>query len=137
MDEKKELEGKHEIKVTDRRRFNPDGTERIDFPPSSTDASLENDSKNSNSGPEDLAFPEVNFAYLILSLAGSAQMHLGISAYPSQTVRRDLPQAKQAIDLLGILKDKTKGNLDLEEEHLLDVILSDLRLRYVEEKNKL
>jgi len=47
--------------------------------------------------------------------------------------QRNLPLAKQTIDILGILKTKTVGNLTKEESHLLDNLLYDLRLRYVNE----
>jgi hypothetical protein len=59
-------------------------------------------------------------------------MHLGEIAEPGQPQIPDLPAAKQMIDLLGILRDKTKGNLDAAEDQLLASMLYDLRMRYVE-----
>jgi len=47
---------------------------------------------------------------------------------------RNLEAAKQTIDILGILKDKTRGNLSDEEERLLESLLYELRMRYVREK---
>ncbi|MBL7685591.1 MAG: DUF1844 domain-containing protein [Deltaproteobacteria bacterium] len=85
----------------------------------------------------DLNPQAVSFAGFILSLAGSTQMHLGLSVNPfSQKIEKNLVEAKQMIDLLGLLQEKTKNNLSPEESQLLDVILSDLRMRYVEEKQK-
>ena len=46
---------------------------------------------------------------------------------------KDLPLAKQTIDILGILREKTRGNLTPEEEKLMENILTDLRWRYVRE----
>jgi hypothetical protein len=65
-----------------------------------------------------------------VGLATSALIHLGESP-ESASEPPDLPAAKHAIDLLGILKDKTKGNLENEEEALLETLLYDLRLKYV------
>ena len=49
---------------------------------------------------------------------------------------RNLPMAKQTIDILGVLKEKTQGNLTNDEEQLLDNLLHDLRIKYVEESKK-
>lgn len=77
--------------------------------------------------------PHVDFATFVLSLSHSALMHLGEAPHPEDDgVRVSLPLAKQTIDLLGLLEEKTKGNLTGEEERLLTQILFDLRMRYVE-----
>ena len=69
----------------------------------------------------------------VMGLTTQALMHLGEIPDPvHQGVMHDLPAAKQMIDLLGILRDKTKGNLDEAEEQLLGEVLYDLRMRYVE-----
>jgi len=79
------------------------------------------------------AFPHLDFATFILSLSHSALMHLGEAPHPEDNeVRVSLPLAKQTIDLLGLLEEKTKGNLTGEEERLITQILFDLRMRYVE-----
>ena len=49
---------------------------------------------------------------------------------------RNLPLAKQTIDILGVLQEKTKGNLTKDEEQLIENLLHDLRLKYVEESGK-
>ncbi|MCA9634170.1 MAG: DUF1844 domain-containing protein [Myxococcales bacterium] len=69
----------------------------------------------------------------VLSLSHSALVHLGDAEDPS-TGRREqnLPMARQTIDLLGLLQDKTRGNLDGGEERVLEQALIDLRLRFVE-----
>jgi hypothetical protein len=76
--------------------------------------------------------PEVNFNSLIFSLSSSALFHLGEIADPQTGQKnQDLPIAKHTIDTIGMLKEKTKGNLDDEEEKFLEGILTDLRWRYV------
>lgn len=77
--------------------------------------------------------PQIDFATFVLSLSHSALMHLGEAPDPeTQSVEQNLPLAKQNIDILGILEDKTKGNLTGDEERLLAQVLFDLRMRYVE-----
>jgi hypothetical protein len=81
----------------------------------------------------DDALPPIDFATFVLSLAHSARMHLGEEPHPeTNKVEADLPLAKQNIDILGLLEDKTKGNLTGDEERLLAQVLFDLRMRYVE-----
>lgn len=79
------------------------------------------------------ALPQIDFATFILSLSHSALMHLGEAPHPEDnSIRVSLALAKQTIDLLGLLEEKTKGNLTGEEERLITQILFDLRMRYVE-----
>ncbi len=78
--------------------------------------------------------PPVDFGGLVLSLATSALYHLGQVADP-ETGRRAAPNphlARQTIDTLELLEDKTRGNLTDEEKELLAHVLTDLRMRYVE-----
>ena len=76
--------------------------------------------------------PEVTFAAFVYSLSTSALVHLGEIPEPiSEKMDKNLPLAKQTIDILGILQEKTKGNLIQEEESLLNNFLYDLRMRYV------
>jgi hypothetical protein len=77
------------------------------------------------------ALPPADFATLVLSLGSSAIMYLGEAGDGGKS-ERNLPMAKHAIDLLTVLEEKTKGNLNAEEEHILGGLLFDLRLRYVE-----
>jgi hypothetical protein len=81
---------------------------------------------------EEPVLPEINFSSFLLSLSTSALMHLGEVPDPAtDKVDKNLPLARQSIDLLGMLKEKTRGNLTPEEEKLLDYLLADLRWRYV------
>jgi len=77
--------------------------------------------------------PEISFASFIISLNTSALIHLGLLPDPTTgKIEQNLELAKQTIDLLGILKEKTQGNLTKEEQDLLDNILFDLRIKYVD-----
>lgn len=77
--------------------------------------------------------PEIDFQTFVLSLAHSVRIHLGDAPDPTGVdTQLNLPMARQNIDLLALLQQKTKGNLTGEEEVTLDQILYDLRMRYVE-----
>lgn len=78
-----------------------------------------------------------NFIQLILSLAGAAQINLGIIPNPATgKVEKNLKVAKDTIELLDTLKEKTKGNLTKEEEALFEHLLYECRMKYVEESKK-
>jgi hypothetical protein len=77
--------------------------------------------------------PAIDFSTFVLSLSHSALVHLGDAPAPDgQPEDRDLSLARQTIDLLAILQEKTRNNLTGEEERLLDQALYDLRIRFVE-----
>lgn len=76
--------------------------------------------------------PKLDFSTFLLSLIGSAYVHLGDAPNLEGETERILDLAKQDIDVLGMLEEKTRGNLTGEEERLLEQALYDLRLRYVE-----
>jgi len=79
------------------------------------------------------ALPHLDFATFVLSLSHSAMINLGEAPHPDDNESRvSLSLAKQTIDLLGLLEEKTKGNLTGEEERLITQILFDLRMRFVE-----
>ncbi len=81
--------------------------------------------------------PAVDFATFVLSLNHSALMHLGVAPDPATGATEiNLPLARQTIDLVALLQDKTRGNLSGEEERILEQILYELRLRYVETAKK-
>lgn len=78
--------------------------------------------------------PEINFPTFVASLNASTLLHLGAIEDPSSGQKvKNLPMAKQTIDILSMLEEKTVGNLAKEEENLLKNILYDLRLMYVKE----
>lgn len=79
--------------------------------------------------------PAINFPYFILSLNSSTLVHLGLIDDPASGKKvKNLSLAKQTIDILGMLEEKTRGNLTKDEESMLKNILYDLRILYVKEK---
>ncbi len=83
--------------------------------------------------PAAAGLPPVDFHTFVLSLGSSALLHLGELEHPDAGApKQDLPLAKHTIDILAMLQDKTKGNLSPPEEKLIESLLFDLRLRYVE-----
>ena len=79
--------------------------------------------------------PEINFQTFVFSLNASALVQLGVMDDPaSGRKEKNLSLAKQTIDILSMLQEKTEGNLTGDEENLLKNILYDLRIRYVKEK---
>jgi hypothetical protein len=77
--------------------------------------------------------PQIDFYTFLLSLGSSAFIHLGDAPHPEAgNAQENLDLAKQTIDILGMLEQKTKGNLTPEEERFLESLLVDLRLRYVQ-----
>lgn len=74
----------------------------------------------------------VDFSSFIYSLSTSALYHLGEIPDPVTRKReKNLPMAKQTIDIIAMLKEKTRGNLSRDEEEMIDGILYELRMKYV------
>jgi len=93
------------------------------------------DSREGPAGDEEApqALPLLDFSTFILSLASTAVVHLGQLPRPDgEEVTRDLPAAKQVIEMLNMLEEKTRGNLDESEQKLLRSVLYDLRVAYVD-----
>jgi len=78
-----------------------------------------------------------HFLELVYILHASAMQSLGKLKNPvTDKIERNLEQAQQSIDLLVMLRDKTKGNLTVQENSILSGMLSELQLNYVDESNK-
>jgi len=76
---------------------------------------------------------QANFLQFLSGLAIQALMHLGQVARPGTDRREvDLPNARYSIDLLGVMEEKTKGNLTPDEAKYLAAVLRDLRLEYIQ-----
>lgn len=82
------------------------------------------------------ALSAIDFATFVMSLASSVLIHLGELTAPGGESRRDLGIAKQTIDILGMLEEKTRGNLTADESKLVEHLLYDLRIKYVEAKKR-
>jgi hypothetical protein len=83
---------------------------------------------------EAFQLPDVSFSTFIFSLSSSALFHFGEVPDPTTGEKqKNLPMAKHTVDILGMLEEKTTGNLTDDEAQLLKNILYDLRMRYVKE----
>ena len=129
-------EDKKGFTVTD-RRVKPEDDAQASQPAGKTASDLGAEPKpGPNPKPEDdcsAPLPEMTFASFIISLNTSALIHLGL--LPDLATGQALKQvelARQTIDLLGILKEKSKGNLTRDEADLLDNVLFDLRIKFVD-----
>jgi hypothetical protein len=96
------------------------------------------------SGPDDsqtdqekaYALPQIDFCTFVLSLNSSVLVQLGLIEDPATGQKsKNLPMAKQTIDLLSMLEEKTQGNLSEQEANILKNLLYELRLLYVKEKS--
>jgi hypothetical protein len=139
-----EKEEKKDFVVKDRRIFAEESTDDGETDEKEAPAAEEQtgaQTKEDNEQPDPEAqeppaqFPEINFATFVASLNASALLQLGAIEDPTTgTKNKNLPMAKQTIDILSMMQEKTAGNLSQEEENLLKNILYDLRLMYVKEK---
>jgi hypothetical protein len=79
----------------------------------------------------------INFVAFVLSLAHTAAVHFGDVPDPVSGSRSEvnLPAAQQMIDILALMEEKTRGNLTAEERQLLEQVLFELRMRFVEIQN--
>ena len=146
-----EPEKNGEFKVTDKRRFTEEGQskpgeaepEKQSEERSATvaeDAAKDGEKVESSDipkGAEESATeedaPPLSFATFVLSLANTALFQLGLIRMPdSEEAYKDLKAARQTIDILAIMQDKTKGNLTDEEKRLIDETLYQLRMAFVE-----
>ena len=84
-----------------------------------------------------IPLPPASFEFLVLSLKFQVESHLGLFHFGDEKDQPepDLEAARHAIDLLGMLQEKTRGNLKLEEQRLLDNSLTELRFRYVQARD--
>ncbi len=139
-DESEKEEGKG-FKVQDRRRFSDSGDvidessadTASETPPQATDEW----SDQSKDPSQEEALPPINFPTFVISLSTQALMHLGEIPNPlTGKVEKEISAAKQTIDILSLLKEKTTGNLDEGEDKLMEEVLYDLRMKYVQAVRK-
>jgi hypothetical protein len=136
MAEEREKEEKGFV-IKDKRLFTADGEvnreQEVVREKTKPDESAEQKKTDDRKG-RSVPLPEVDFASFVLTLSSSALFHFGEFADPVSGKReRNLDMAKQTIDILGVLREKTRGNLSKDEEHLMDSLLHELRIKYVEE----
>jgi hypothetical protein len=82
----------------------------------------------------EIPIPPPTFEFLTLSFKTQAEVHMGLLHFGEENDRPapDQRLARHTIDMLAMLKEKTKGNLTLEEQRLLDNSLTELRFRFVQ-----
>lgn len=126
--------------VKDKRLFDESGDVRSDEISQPANGASERDPlPESKTGHEqdteaNQFYPEINFSSFILELTTSALYHFGDYPDPvSKKTEKNLPAAKQTIDILTMIRNKTTGNLDEDEKSLIEGVLYELQLRYVKE----
>jgi hypothetical protein len=90
--------------------------------------------EDSTERPQDFPMPPVTFSFLVESILMQTQMQLGLLKLgeKDEEAEPSLPLARHSIDMLGMLQEKTRGNLTIEESRLLENGLTELRFRYVQ-----
>ncbi|HDI79104.1 MAG TPA: DUF1844 domain-containing protein [Desulfobacteraceae bacterium] len=126
-----DVEGKGFV-IKDRRAFDEEGRLKKEVKEEEKKREREDRAKSSKEERQRAPLPEVNFSSFIISLSSSALLHMGEIPDPQTgQKKKDMELARHTIDTIALLKEKTKGNLNSEEERLLNSILTDLRLRFV------
>jgi hypothetical protein len=86
----------------------------------------------SESEAQSIPLPPASFEFLVFSLRTQAEMQLGLIQFSEEEKPEpNIPLARHTIDLLAVLLDKTKGNLTMEEQRLIENSLTELRFRFV------
>jgi len=127
------------FKVVDRRPFDADGSRKEDATTGDTSAVAERaaDRSAARDVPIDPLGPfdeeSVGFETLVSYLSTTAMFQLGLMAGPSgEHIPADMPNAKRTVDLLEVLQEKTQGNLNAREARLLEEVLYELRMSFLE-----
>ena len=80
-----------------------------------------------------LPIPPPSFEFLVFSIKMEAEMRMGLINFgEDKDAKPNLPAARHAIDMLAMIQEKTKGNLTLEEQRLIENSLTELRFRFVQ-----
>lgn len=87
----------------------------------------------------DAPVPPATFEFLVMSLRAQVELQLGLVHFGAEEERPEpkLPLARHAIDMLGMLAEKTHGNLALDEQRLIENTLTELRFLYVQASGRL
>lgn len=129
---------KKDFVVNDKRIFSGDKpadepVEEVETAPD--EGAEESDQYEQATKNENYQLPQINFPTFIFSLNSSALVNLGVIEEPTTNQKaKNLPMAKQTIDILGMLEEKTKGNLLDDEANMLKTMLYELRMLYVKER---
>jgi len=122
--------------IKDKRKFNESGESRQSKSGETEEKKTTEEKQTPKSeAEEERHLPEINFSSFVLSLSTSALYQFGDFPDPvSKKTEKNLTGVKQTIDILGMLREKTEGNLNDMEKELINGILFELRMRYVKEK---
>ena len=134
MEEKKKDPG---FVVKDKRFFGESDEPRPQNDQQSTTAQKKDEApeKPKEAPKQETDYPPVNFTNFVLSLSTSALFHFGDFPDPDGgKTEKNLPAVKQTIEILDMLNEKTKGNLDENESKLIQGVLYELKMRFVKEK---
>ena len=87
---------------------------------------------------EQIPLPPASFSFLVISLRAQVEMQLGLMQYgEEEPAQPDLRLARHTLDMMGMLLEKTRGNLTLDEQRLLENSLTELRFRFVQTSDDL
>ena len=122
--------------VKDKRRFNSEGDEQsVSEKVADTNAQTNNANLSASIKKDDKISADseaITFPSFLMSLAMQALMQLGEIPAPQGTnIPKDKIAAKQTIDVIAMLKEKTKGNLDKDEEKMIEEVLHNLRISFL------
>ena len=134
MEEKKKDSG---FVVKDKRLFgeSTDDQPREEIKSANAEEKREKPGESQQQPNQEMDYPAVNFTNFVLSLSTSALFHFGdFPEMEGGAPQKNLQAAKQTIDILDMLNEKTKGNLDKNESNLIQGVLYELKMRYVKEK---
>jgi Domain of unknown function (DUF1844) len=120
--------------VIDRRGRSEESGRDASAPDAGSEPRREPPPRSGEAEGPDRDLPRIDFATFILSLSTSALHHLGLVPDPETHQPGPVNKifARQTIDTLELLQEKTRGNLDADEQRLLEGLLYELRMRYVE-----
>lgn len=93
-----------------------------------------------NESPREYPIPPANFAFLVESILMQTQIQLGLLSFGEKDEKPNepnLPLARHSIDMLSMLQEKTRGNLTMEEQRLIENGLTELRFRFVQISDEL
>lgn len=122
--------------IKDKRIFaeGNESAEKVATPPPAEEKPKLKESVENEAKEEAFNYPPINFTNFVLSLSTSALFHFGDFPDPAGgKTQKNLPAAKQTIDILDLINEKTKGNLNEQENNLIQGVLYELKLRYVKE----
>lgn len=122
--------------IKDKRHFGESADDAKQETTQSVPAEETQEESQPGAKAQDDHYPQVNFTNFVLSLSTSALFHFGdFAESEGDKPQKNLPAAKQTIDILDMLHEKTKGNLDKNESDLIQGVLYELKMRFVKEKS--